>query len=273
MAFLTAAQCADGTFKNRRSPTGIFLGSGSNADCWGSAVWSLGTAVARGADDAVAKESMSLLTASLEVRSPWPRSMAFATLGAAKVLSVHSGHRGALDLIEDAVRVLRRPVIDEDWLWPEETLTYANALLPDALIAAGSVLKDDELVSEGLGQLRWLVAMETNGAHLSETSSKGRRRGARHERFDQQPIEVATLCDACARALTLTGNPEWSKAIELTMQWFLGNNDQGALMFDPDTGGGYDGLTERGPNLNQGAESTLALLATLQRARLLEPAT
>ena len=27
--------------------------------------------------------------------------------------------------------------IDGDWLWPEETLTYENALLPHALIVAG----------------------------------------------------------------------------------------------------------------------------------------
>ena len=38
-------------------------------------------------------------------------------------------------------------------------------------------------------------------------------------------------------------------------------------MWDPATGGGYDGLTPHGPNLNQGAESTLALISTLQHAR------
>jgi hypothetical protein len=38
-------------------------------------------------------------------------------------------------------------------------------------------------------------------------------------------------------------------------------------MFDPQTGGGYDGLERRGRNLNQGAESTLAMLATAQQAR------
>jgi hypothetical protein len=40
-----------------------------------------------------------------------------------------------------------------------------------------------------------------------------------------------------------------------------------APMFDPQTGGGYDGLERRGRNLNQGAESTLAMLATVQQAR------
>jgi hypothetical protein len=38
-------------------------------------------------------------------------------------------------------------------------------------------------------------------------------------------------------------------------------------MWDRATGGGYDGLTPDGPNLNQGAESTLALIATLQHPR------
>ncbi len=35
-------------------------------------------------------------------------------------------------------------------------------------------------------------------------------------------------------------------------------------MWDPVTGGGYDGLTATGPNLNQGAESTLAFVTTMQ---------
>ena len=37
-------------------------------------------------------------------------------------------------------------------------------------------------------------------------------------------------------------------------------------MFDPGTGAGYDGLERHGRNLNQGAESTLAMLATAQQA-------
>jgi hypothetical protein len=52
--------------------------------------------------------------------------------------------------------------------------------------------------------------------------------------------------------------------------WFLGQNDLGAPMFNAETGGGYDGLTAKGPNLNQGAESTIALLTTFQQARQLE---
>jgi len=38
-------------------------------------------------------------------------------------------------------------------------------------------------------------------------------------------------------------------------------------MWDPETGGAFDGLEFDGANLNQGTESTLALLSTMQHAR------
>jgi hypothetical protein len=42
-------------------------------------------------------------------------------------------------------------------------------------------------------------------------------------------------------------------------------------MVNPDNGGGFDGLTARGPNRNQGAESTLAALTTLHHELALHP--
>ena len=41
-------------------------------------------------------------------------------------------------------------------------------------------------------------------------------------------------------------------------------------MAHPGTGGGFDGLGRTSVNINQGAESTLALLATLQHGRALD---
>lgn len=40
-------------------------------------------------------------------------------------------------------------------------------------------------------------------------------------------------------------------------------------MWDPKTSGGFDGLQKCGANLNQGTESTLAFLSTMQHARRL----
>ena len=95
----------------------------------------------------------------------------------------------------------------------------------------------------------------------------GRGPGEAGPAFDQQPIEVAALADACARAYLIAGRPRWVEGCELAAGWFLGVNDSGTPMHDPTTGGGFDGLQHDGRNENQGAESTLALLSTLQQAR------
>ena len=78
---------------------------------------------------------------------------------------------------------------------------------------------------------------------------------------------MAALADACASAFRITCQSSWLASVRLAWDWFLGDNDSATPMFDPRTGGGYDGLERHGRNLNQGAESTLAMLATAQQAR------
>jgi hypothetical protein len=113
--------------------------------------------------------------------------------------------------------------------------------------------------------------METRGDHLSLTPVGGWAPGEARPGFDQQPIEAAAIADACARALGVTQDPRWCAGIDRAVGWFLGNNDSGVPMYDPATGGGFDGLTATGRNANQGAESTLALISTLQQSRKLVP--
>jgi hypothetical protein len=67
----------------------------------------------------------------------------------------------------------------------------------------------------------------------------------------------------------MTSEPQWREGVRLAADWFVGDNDARIPMCDPATGGGFDGLTAAGPNINQGAESTLALITTLQHARSL----
>ena len=117
--------------------------------------------------------------------------------------------------------------------------------------------------------LRWLTQIQTLDGRLSVVPVPGWRHNAPRARHDQQPIEVSTLADACATAAAVTGETQWSDTVAQAGAWFMGDNDAGTPMLDPATGGGYDGLTPHGPNLNQGAESTLALISTLQLVRAL----
>jgi hypothetical protein len=170
-------------------------------------------------------------------------------------------------LLVDAADSMTRVRWHAGWPWPERRLTYANATLPEAMIAAGSALDRPVLLKRGLDLLEWLLDRESSQGHLSVSPASGSGPDDRGPAFDQQPIEVAALADACARAHRVEVNPRWADGVTAAANWFLGDNDGSIVMWDPETGGAFDGLEIDGVNLNQGTESTLALLSTLQHAR------
>ncbi len=271
MQYLMDAKGVAGHIRNRRSADGRWHGPRGVEDCWGRAIWAFGTAATRSTDPWLRQTGQASFDQAIEQRSSWRRAMAFAALGAAEVLAANPQHYGARALLVDAVNVIERvdpPNADDAWPWPETRLAYANAVIPEVLLAAGQLLARPELVTRGSDLLTWLLERETLDGHLSPTPVGGAGPGDHAPAFDQQPIEVAALADACARAADVTGDGRWQGGLDLAIGWFLGDNDAGTPLWDPMTGGGYDGLESDGPNLNQGAESTLALVSTLQHARL-----
>jgi hypothetical protein len=112
--------------------------------------------------------------------------------------------------------------------------------------------------------LQWLLTVETRDGHLSVVPVGGWGPGEGRPAFDQQPIEVAALADACMRAAMVTGDSSWLAGVEMSVLWFLGDNDAQIPLLDERTGGGCDGLGRNSRNGNQGAESTLAMISVLQ---------
>jgi hypothetical protein len=262
LRFVVDAALLDGGFHNRRHSDGMWADTLGSDDSQGRAIWALGTAISHNAGGRSA--ALDLFDRQ-EFRSPSPRANAFAVLGAAEVLSAVPGDHHATELIKAWVsNIVVRP--GTEWPWPESRLAYDNARLPEALIAAGSVLDDESMVRNGIRLLDWLVTIEMRHGHFSFTPVGGWAPGEDRPGFDQQPVEAAAFADACARTWDITGTEKWRRLVEKSALWFLGENDVGAVLYDRDTGGGYDGLTSSGPNLNQGAESTIAALSTLQRA-------
>ncbi|WP_306209816.1 glycosyltransferase [Actinoplanes sp. RD1] len=267
LAFLTHAMAPDGRVRNRLSYDRRWLDEPGTGDWWGRALHGLGTAAARSTVPWIRREARTAFLIGARQRSPWPRAMAFAGLGAAALLRADPSCREAGQLLADAATVIGLPGGDPEWVWPERELTYANPALAEVLIHAGDLLGDEPLLSDGLRMLRWLCEMQEHDGHLSAVPVGGWRPGIPKHRYDQQPIEAATTADACATAAAVTGDDAWDAPLFQAVAWFLGDNDGGFVMYDPLTGGCHDGLTPDGPNLNQGAESTLALVATLQHAR------
>jgi hypothetical protein len=190
--------------------------------------------------------------------------MAFAALGAAEILDGWPDHSGAMTLLDTAVTVIGEPPAHPAWPWPAPMLSYANAAIAEAVIVAGWKLGHDRILRGGLRMLEWLLGGETRDGHLSVVPAGGWSPGEARPAFDQQPIEVAALADACARAATVTGDSSWLAGVNMSVAWFHGDNDAKVRMLDEQTGGGCDGLSATGRNRNQGAESTLAMISVMQ---------
>ena len=165
----------------------------------------------------------------------------------------------------------RREAALAEWLWPDQLLTYENAIVPRALIAAGVRLARPALVERGCAVLDWLIDVQTadSGIFTPIGNSNWWRRGNQPSQFDQQPIEAATTLAAAVCAFGATGRERYLDAAESAYGWFLGDNDLGIAMADPVRGACFDGLMPAGPNENQGAESTLMWLTALEQMRQL----
>jgi hypothetical protein len=263
--------CAEGPggYRNRMDLRGRWTDREYVGDAWGRSVWGLGTAAARSQVGRVRQASLRQFSRSAQLRSPWLRATAFAAVGAAEVLSVDPGDQPARALLTDAAKQMPRPAADPRWPWPEPRLAYANAVIPEAMIVAGQYLEHAGLLQQGLELLSWLLEHETLDGHLSLTPVGGARTGDPKPAYDQQPIEAAALADACVRAATVDHDTTWTDGVAKAVGWFLGDNDSRQVMWDPSTGGGFDGLHADGRNANQGAESTLAVAATLQHGQRL----
>jgi hypothetical protein len=167
-------------------------------------------------------------------------------------------------LLVRSLAVLRHQLIEAsraNWTWFETVLAYDNARLPQALIEAGRILDDPASVDDGLASLRWLLTKQTasHGHFRPVGSSSFHRPYAEPELFDQQPLEAAATIDACATAYRSDNQIAWIEAAQNAFAWFTGRNDLGLPLSSTEGTLCYDGLTAQGVNLNQGAESILAL--------------
>jgi len=246
-------------------------------DVHGRALWALGLATALRPNDAVLSFATRLFNEALETVDAFesPRAWAFSLVGIHAYLRRFHGDtraRRAREVLAKRLHAGLRRNASAEWPWWEDIVTYANAKLPHALILSGRWLPDEEMLRQGLRSLEWLLELQVSPeGTVSLIGNQGwLRRSGQRARFDQQPIEAMSLVEACAEAYYCTGEKRWIERARQCLGWFLGSNDTRSILYDCHTGGCRDGLHADGPNLNEGAESTLAWLISLMTVRILE---
>jgi glycosyltransferase involved in cell wall biosynthesis len=152
----------------------------------------------------------------------------------------------------------------ENWYWFESYLTYANSILPEALLCA--YLATDETIYRDIAKksFDFLLSKTYRNNSLKVISNQGWLTYGEELNLEkeggEQPIDVAYTILALTKFYTVFREEKYLHKMEIGFSWFLGNNHLNQIIYNPCTGGCYDGLEDKYINLNQGAESTVSYL-------------
>jgi glycosyltransferase involved in cell wall biosynthesis len=147
---------------------------------------------------------------------------------------------------------------DEEWCWYEDYMTYANNVLPEAILFSFLVTKDSKYKKIALITFDFLLSHYFMKGEFNVISNKGWFvKGEKKNTYGEQPIEVATTIVTLHLFYEVTKNVKYRNQLNIAFSWFLGNNHLNQIIYNPVNGASYDGLEAENVNINQGAESTL----------------
>lgn len=271
LAFLAAGFHQEiGRFRNFMSHDRHWLEDQGSEDSHGRALWAVGTGSARSHNDGHRKLCAELFERGLPALSSFrsPRAWAFALLGVDEYEKAHPGHDESCshrELLTDKLMRCWDDCSADEWPWFENSVTYENARLSQALLLSSQSIPRQDAQEAGLASLRWLADHQKSPAgHYRPIGSNGfHERDGERAQFDQQPVEAQAMVSACLLAWRITNDSFWWREARRAFDWFLGRNDLGVVLHDSSSGGCRDGLHHDRANENQGAESTLAFQLAL----------
>jgi glycosyltransferase involved in cell wall biosynthesis len=150
---------------------------------------------------------------------------------------------------------------DDQWQWFESYLTYANSLLPEALLFAWLATGENAFKRVAITSFDFLLSRTFTVDSIQVISNKNwLHRGQEPGPPGQQPIDVAYTILALKAFYDAFDDESYHNKMVIAFNWFLGANFLNQIIYNPCTGGCYDGLEATQVNLNQGAESTVCYL-------------
>jgi glycosyltransferase involved in cell wall biosynthesis len=239
------------------------------ADSNGRAVWALGYVISqrrRLPSELIRNAEQILQRALRHIATIYStRAMAFAIKGLH--YSNRSQHSPAVSMLittlANRLVQLYRHESESNWQWYESYMTYANSIMPEALLCAWLETNNAVYKTIATASFDFLLSLtfHENGIKVISNQSwlqKGHEAALLD--YGEQPIDVAYTVMALSRFYDVFKEESYAEKMTTAFNWFLGNNHLHQIIYNPCTGGCYDGLEEQSVNLNQGAESTVSYL-------------
>lgn len=273
LEFIGFCQQANGRFLNYVDINKSFTNQNDECnldDANGRAIWALGVLV--GNDDLFSAEIIhkaeDILNKALahvnQIHST--RAMAFIIKGL-HYRGKHEENVGDQLIIKQFANRLQQMYEHESesgWRWFEPYLTYANSILPEAMLCAWEVTGEESYRKIADQSFEFLLHKTFKTNEIKVVSNRGWMHKVMHAKepvsVGEQAIDVAYTILALSRFNEIEGVSGYALKMHNAFDWFLGKNRLQQTVYNPSTGGCYDGLEDNHVNLNQGAESTLSYL-------------
>jgi glycosyltransferase involved in cell wall biosynthesis len=277
--FIRFCMQPDGRFLNYVDSNRQFTkqnGDTNLSDANGRAIWALGYVISKIAllpADCITKAESILQKALPTLETVYStRSMAFSIKGLFyyNLWKKSPDVTALLKTLADRLVQMYRHESDPSWLWYESYLTYANSILPEALLCAWQDTGELVYKETAKASFDFLLSHTFNEAGIKVISNKTwLHKGGVSTSHGEQPIDIAYTILALKRFHETFKEEGYSRKMNTAFSWFLGANHLHQIIYNPCTGGCYDGLEESQVNLNQGAESVVSyLMARLSMEKL-----
>jgi glycosyltransferase involved in cell wall biosynthesis len=240
------------------------------ADSNGRAIWALGYLVS--ISDLLpvelaenAKKTLQLSLGNVcKIHSP--RAMAFIIKGIYynNIKNYSEGNVTILKHLADKLVQMYKHENDKNWHWFESYLTYGNSILPEAMLCAFLATNNQVYKEIAKTSFDFLLSKIFRNKVIKVISNKGwlHNNSELHQEKigGEQPIDVSYSIIALSKFYDVFPEEDYLQKMEIAFNWFLGKNHLNQIIYNPCTGGCYDGLEDTYINLNQGAESTVSYL-------------
>jgi hypothetical protein len=266
LSFLYHMQMDDGRLHNFLSYDRRFLDDAGSDDSLGRALWACGSVINSNLDEEKKLLSKEVFDKALPhaINSTSPRAKAFAVLGLSQYQRTYPNDQALsgrmIELIEQLLKLYQQ-ASSVDWRWFEAYLTYCNGRLPQALFEAYERIREENYLQVAKESFNFILKVQMKNGMFAPIGNKDwYKKGGPRAMFDQQSVEASCMAETALTAFRATRISHFRTTARTIFAWFLGKNTKGLSVYNPNTGGCYDGITSKGLNLNQGAEATITYL-------------
>lgn len=268
LSYILRSQRPDGLLYQFSDKDGKFVDNPSDQitltsqDAYGETLWALLTTNLY--ENKQLKEIVEKLLNHTE--SFFLRAKSYALLGLSTLKEVHPLEK----VFTDSLIEMFKKNSSTSWLWFEDILTYANAVIPWALWEA--TLKRNHKQAREIAQKATdflLDVCQINSIPCPIGSDGWYPKGGQKAIYIQQPIDPAYMVCCLEKAYYATNNKHYLDWAKRWWGWFFGENIDKISLVDNNFAC-FDGITSQGVNKNQGAESNICFLFAYLSAKRLK---